>query len=258
MDEEKTKESIRNRYAEIALQNTSCCCGPSCCGSEAQETEEIALNLGYEEDELKKAPAEANMGLGCGNPVAKAKAKKGETVLDLGCGGGLDCFLALQEVGEEGYVIGVDMTPEMIKLARENAQKAGFTNVEFRLGEIEHLPVADESIDVIISNCVINLSLDKQQVFREAYRVLKPGGRICIADVVATAPIPAEIKNNLEISGCIAGAEEKDKIAEMLSQTGFRKIKLTPEDKSSEIIGSWLPGSNIEDFVASYLIEAEK
>jgi len=258
MDEEKTRESIRNRYAEIAMQNTSCCCGPSCCGGEAQETEEIALNLGYEEDELKKAPAEANMGLGCGNPVAKAKLRKGETVLDLGCGGGLDCFLALQEVGEEGYVIGVDMTPEMIKLARENAQKAGFTNVEFRLGEIEHLPVADESIDVIISNCVINLSLEKEQVFRETYRVLKPGGRICISDVVATSPIPAEIKNNLEISGCIAGAEEEKKIIEMLSRAGFRKIKLTPEANSKKIIAGWVPETGIEAFVASYLIEAEK
>lgn len=259
MDHEKIRETIRNRYADIALKNTSGCCGSSgCCDGNIHSIDEITANLGYQKDEITNVPSEANMGLGCGNPITVADIKKGETVLDLGSGGGLDCFLARDKVGDEGYVIGVDMTPEMIKLSRENAQKAGYTNVEFRLGEIEHLPVANESIDVIISNCVINLSLDKQQVFREAYRVLRPGGRLCVSDVVATAQIPEEVKNDLELSGCIAGAEYEKNIIDMLIKAGFHNIRMTPKDNSKEIIGSWVPGKGIEAFVASFIIEAEK
>jgi arsenite methyltransferase len=173
--------------------------------------------------------------------------------------GGFDCFLARAQVGETGHVIGVDMTPEMVKLARENAQKSGYTNVEFRLGEIEHLPVADESVDVIISNCVINLSLEKEQIFKEAYRVLKPGGRISISDIVATAEMPEQIRQDLTMmTGCIAGAEHVENIRTMLQNAGFKDIKLTPKDNSREILKSWVPGRNVEDFVSSYIIEAIK
>jgi arsenite methyltransferase len=199
------------------------------------------------------------MGLGCGNPIAIAALKAGETVLDLGSGGGFDCFLARRRVGEAGAVIGVDMTPDMIRLARANAEKSGYSNVEFRLGEIEHLPVADNAVDVIISNCVINLSLDKEQVYRDAYRVLKPGGRLSISDVVATAELPEPVKQDLKLlAGCIAGAEHADKVRLMLRDAGFVNIVLTPKDNSREIIASWVPGRNLEDYVASYIIEANK
>jgi SAM-dependent methyltransferase len=204
-------------------------------------------------------PLEANMGLGCGNPTALASLKEGERVLDLGSGGGLDCFLARKKVGETGYVIGVDMTPEMVRLARKNAQESGVTNVEFRLGEIEHLPVEDSSMDVIISNCVINLSPDKKQVFKEAFRVLKPGGRLSITDVVAIKQIPQNIKQDLGlIAGCIGGAEYIEEIRTMLQDAGFRNIRLEPRANSREIVKSWAPGKNIEDLVASYNIEAIK
>lgn len=260
MEPEKIRETIRRRYADIALKNTGGCCGDSgCCGNDIHSIDEITANLGYQEDDIAKVPLDSNMGLGCGNPVALASIRRGETVLDLGSGGGLDCFLALDKVGDEGHVIGVDMTPEMIKLSRENARKAGYSNVEFRLGEIENLPVADETVDIIISNCVLNLSLDKQQVFREAYRVLKPGGRLCISDVVLTAKfIPEEIRDGLEIAGCIAGAEYKDNIADMLIKAGFHNVRMTPKDNSREIIDSWVPGKGIDDFAASFIIEAEK
>jgi SAM-dependent methyltransferase len=199
------------------------------------------------------------MGLGCGNPIAIAALKEGETVLDLGSGGGLDCFLARRQVGEKGFIIGVDMTPEMIKLARKNAEKSGYVNVEFRLGEIEHLPVADSSVDVIISNCVINLSLDKQKVFNEAFRVLKSGGRLSISDVVATAELPEQIRHDLTMmTGCIAGAEYVETIKNILQTAGFSNIRMIPKDNSKEIISSWVPNRNVEEFVASYIIEAEK
>lgn len=202
-------------------------------------------------------PLESNMGLGCGNPLAIAALIAGETVLDLGSGGGFDCFLAAKEVGQTGRVIGVDMTPEMIKLARQNAAKADFTNVEFRLGEIEHLPVADNSVDVIISNCVINLALDKQQVFTDMHRVLKPGGRISISDIMATADIPPEVRHDLaSIASCIAGAEHIDNVRAMLKKAGFIGIQMTPKEGSDEMIRGWAPGK--EQYVASFLIEARK
>ena len=259
---EEMRAAIRKNYAEVASKGAQggCCCSGGCCGTDTNvDVSESTKRIGYSEEDINKAPLEANMGLGCGNPIAIAALKEGENVLDLGSGGGFDCFLARRQVGEAGYVIGVDMTPEMIKLARENAEKSGYTNVEFRLGEIEHLPVADSSIDVIISNCVINLSLDKENVFCEAYRVLKAGGKLSISDVVATAELPDQIKNDLKLmTGCIAGAEYVENIRSMMQKAGFKDIKLTPKDNSKDIISSWVPGRNIEDFVASYIIEANK
>ncbi len=258
-DKEEIRESVRNDYSKVAKGESKGCCGGGigCCSP--IEIKETSLMIGYSEEDLDGIPTGANMGLGCGNPIAIASLKEGERILDLGSGGGFDSFLARRRVGETGLVIGVDMTPEMIKLARNNAKKSGFDNVEFRLGEIENLPVADSSIDVIISNCVINLSPDKKRVFEEAYRVLRRGGRLSISDVVATADIPEEVRNDLSsISKCIAGAEQADRLEDMLKKTGFINIRIVPKDNSREIIGSWEPGRNAEDFVASYIIEAEK
>lgn len=258
---EETRAQIRKSYSKVALQNSGgCCCSSGCCGGEPSfDVHEITKNLGYSEADLTDIPEQANMGLGCGNPIAIAALKNGEVVLDLGSGGGFDCFLARRRVGETGHVIGVDMTPEMITLARENAQKSGYSNVEFRLGEIEHLPVADSTVDVIISNCVINLSLDKEKVFKEAYRVLKAGGRLSISDIVATAELPDDIKNDIAMmAGCIAGAEYIENIKAMLYSSGFKDIKLEPKDNSKEILSSWILDKNIEDYVASYIIEAVK
>ena len=257
---EEIRDHIRKNYGEIAQKSSEgCCSGGCCCGNEPFDITKTSIKLGYNEEELSEIPSGANMGLGCGNPIAIAALKEGEIVLDLGSGGGFDCFLARRQVGESGQVIGVDMTPDMIKLARNNAQKSGYVNMEFRLGEIEHLPVADSTIDVIISNCVINLSLDKERVFKEAYRVLKPGGRISISDVVATAPLPQNIRSDLNmISCCIGGAEYVDDIQRMLENAGFKDITLIPKDNSREIVKAWAPGKNIEDFVASFIIEAKK
>jgi SAM-dependent methyltransferase len=199
------------------------------------------------------------MGLGCGNPQAIADLKPGETVLDLGSGGGFDCFLAARQVGETGQVIGVDMTADMIAKARENALKGGYANVEFRLGEIEHLPVADASVDVIISNCVINLSPEKLDVFREVYRILKPGGRLAISDVLATAPLPAELKNDLQLlSACVSGAATVVEITAMLQEAGFQDIEIQTRDESRELIREWGPEKNVQDYIVSASIEAVK
>jgi SAM-dependent methyltransferase len=255
---------IRDNYAQVArgVAQGGCCAGGCSCSSgaqEAQEVRKIALDIGYQQEDLTEVPIEANLGLGCGNPLALAALKPGETVLDLGSGGGFDCFLARKRVGSTGKVIGVDMTPEMLQLARSNAAATGYTNVEFRLGEIEHLPVADSSVDVIISNCVVNLSLDKQQVFHEAFRVLRSEGRLSISDIVATAPLPTEIKQDLRmLAGCVAGAEHVDTVRQMLETAGFQDIKLFPKDTSRQILNSWAPGRNLEDFVASFTIEAKK
>jgi len=262
-DKEEIRAFIRSNYADVALNNGSGgCCGSGCtCTSNGVpiDIKEISVGIGYSEEELANVPSEANMGLGCGNPLALAGLKEGEVVLDLGSGGGFDCFLARGQVGETGYVIGVDMTPEMVKLARNNAVKSGYPNIEFRLGEIEHLPVADESVDVIISNCVINLSLDKEQVFREAFRVLKPGGRLSTSDVVAIARLPENIKQDLQlIASCIGGAEYVEDLRVMLQNAGFTEIHMISKDNSRELIKTWVPDSNIEDFVASYIIEATK
>jgi SAM-dependent methyltransferase len=258
---EEIREKIRKNYSKVALNgNGGCCCSPGCCSSNAAfDVDKATQDLGYSSEDLSNIPDGANMGLGCGNPIAIASLKEGETVLDLGCGGGFDCFLARRQVGETGFVIGVDMTPEMISRARGNAQKSGYSNIEFRLGEIEHLPVADASVDVIISNCVINLSLDKEKVFKEAYRVLKKGGRLSISDIVATAELPENIKSDISMmAGCIAGAEYVENVRAMLNSSGFKDIKLEPKDNSKEIVSSWIPGKDIEAFVASYIIEAVK
>ena len=215
--------------------------------------------MGYSAEELAGVVKGSNLGLGCGNPTAIGKLKPGETVLDLGSGGGFDCFLAARMVGEEGRVIGVDMTPEMLRKARENAGKMKTTNVEFRLGEIEHLPVADNSVDVIISNCVINLSPEKHKVFRDAYRALKPGGRLAVSDVVATRELPEEMREQASmLTGCIAGAEHVDQVENLLRTAGFTQIKITLKDYSKKLVDQWFPGSGAENFVASADIEAVK
>ncbi len=260
-DKEKIRSFIRENYADVASKNNNskedCCSGSCCCGGRSNR--DVSVKIGYLEEDISNSPSGANLGLGCGNPIAIAALKEGETVLDLGSGGGFDCFLVRNKVGDIGYVIGVDMTPEMIKLSRENLEKTGYANVEFRLGEIEHLPVADESVDVIISNCVINLSLDKQQVFNEAFRVLKSGGRISVSDIVATKRLPEEAKHDIKlIAGCIGGAEYVEDLRNMLLDAGFTDIRLAPKDNSEEIIKSWFPDMNIEEYVASYMIEALK
>jgi ubiquinone/menaquinone biosynthesis C-methylase UbiE len=215
--------------------------------------------LGYSEADKAAAPEAADLGLGCGNPLAIASLKEGDTVLDLGSGAGFDCFLAARAVGVNGCVIGVDMTPDMLAKARENARKNGFMNVEFRLGEIESLPVADNSVDVIISNCVINLSPEKQRIFRGAFRVLKPGGRLAVADVVATATLPDDVKADWSVyTGCMAGASQITELEAMLREVGFNMIKIAPKDTSRSFIREWLPGKRIEDFLVSATIEAVK
>jgi len=229
------REVVRERYGRIAADAPAegCCGGGSSCGST------ITLDIGYSEKELSQIPEGANLGLGCGNPQGIAALSPGETVLDLGSGGGIDCFLAAQQVGDTGKVIGVDMTPEMLARARANAAKSGVRNVEFRLGEIEHLPVSDKSVDVILSNCVVNLSPDKPAVFREAFRVLKPGGRLAISDMVAKGPLPEEVRNNLDsYTGCIGGAAEISEIEKMLSAAGFVDVRIAPKAASRDLVVS--------------------
>jgi arsenite methyltransferase len=230
MGNEDVRKAVREGYAKVVKQGSSCCTpAPSCCGS-SDLAQDISKKIGYTEAELKAAPEGANLGLGCGNPVALASLKQGETVLDLGAGAGFDCFLAAGKVGDSGKVIGVDMTPEMIEKARENARKGNYSNVEFRLGEIEHLPAADNSVDAVISNCVINLSPDKKGVFAEAFRVLKPGGRMMISDIVLLKELPAFIKNSIEAYiGCVAGAMLKDEYLKAVSEAGFQDIKIIDE-----------------------------
>jgi len=231
MKGEGIRKAVREAYAKVAKGQDSCC-GPSssCCSGGTAES--ISTNIGYSKDELKEAPEGANLGLGCGNPLAHASLKKGEIVLDLGSGGGFDCFLAARRVGKAGKVIGVDMTPEMIEKARENARKGGFSNVEFRLGEIEKLPVANDSVDVIISNCVINLSPDKRKVFKEAFRVLKSGGRLMVSDIVLRRELPEAILNSVSAYvGCISGAVLKEEYLGALSAAGFREIDIIDEQR---------------------------
>ena len=260
---EVLRNAVREHYGSFA-ENNSSCCGPSaannsCCGPTSYTFEEISLQLGYSEADVKQVPTGSNMGLGCGNPQAIASIREGETVLDLGSGGGFDAFLAAQQTGKTGKVIGVDMTPKMISLSRENAEKGGYEHVEFRLGEIEHLPVADQSVDVIISNCVINLSPEKQLVFNEAYRVLKKGGRLAISDVVATAPMPEEVLKDLELySACVSGASTIDELENMLRTAGFTNIRISPKDESKEFIREWTSGASLVDFILSATIEATK
>jgi len=231
MKKHEVRAIVRKRYGRIARQSGTSCCGPartSCCGQSAPAG--ISRKIGYTDDDLESAPEGANLGLGCGNPVALASLKKGETVLDLGSGAGFDCFLASARVGPEGRVIGVDMTPEMLEKARDNARKGGYKNVEFRLGEIENLPVSDNSVDIIISNCVINLSPDKLRIFKEAFRVIKPGGRIMISDIALLKPLPKAITKSLEAYiGCIAGAELKERYLEKIRGAGFTNVRIIEE-----------------------------
>lgn len=259
---DKIRDAVRENYSKIAAsESAGCGCSPSsCCGTPSKvKVADISLGLGYSSEDVDAVPDGANMGLGCGNPQAIASLQPGETVIDLGSGGGFDCFLAAQAVGDNGHVIGIDMTPEMITTARRNAENAGFKNVDFRLGELEKLPAPDGIADVIISNCVINLSPEKQKVFREAFRVLKSGGRLAITDVVAYTEIPDSVKKNMAMyTGCVSGASFIPELESMLQQVGFANIRIRPKDESKTFIRDWAPGSNIEDYIVSATIEAVK
>lgn len=230
MEEKHIKKKVREGYAKIATQETSCCGSIDvCCGS-ATSPEKISKTIGYTDEQLRSVPEGANLGLGCGNPTALASLQPGEIVLDLGSGAGFDCFLAANKVGPTGNVIGVDMTPEMLKKAKENAKKAGYTNVEFRRGEIEKLPVENASVDVVISNCVINLSPDKKKVFEETFRVLKSGGRLAVSDIVLLKELPDKIQNSIEAYvGCISGAILKDQYLKLIKDAGFIDVTVTDE-----------------------------
>ncbi|WP_316368309.1 arsenite methyltransferase [Candidatus Thiodiazotropha sp. CDECU1] len=258
------RQEVRRAYAEVAVtDNANGCCGveSSCCGvsDDASINTLISTRLGYSQEDLGMVPDGADMGLGCGNPKAIAALQPGEVVVDLGSGGGFDCFLAAVEVGDAGQVIGVDMTPDMLSKARNNALRGKYKNVEFRLGEIEALPIADSTADVIISNCVINLSPDKGRVFREAFRILKPGGRLAISDVVASVEIPDEMRNDPQlVAGCMGNASMIEELEEFIDVAGFARIKIEPKDESREFIRDWAPGRGVEDYVVSATIEAIK
>lgn len=264
VNHDQHRQAVRSAYASVATaEKEADCCGPaaSCCGV----SDDVAINtlistrLGYSAEDLEHVPSGADMGLGCGNPRAIASLKPGEVVVDLGSGGGFDCFLAAHEVGKEGYVIGVDMTPDMLSKARNNAAKAGYDRVEFRLGEIENLPLADDTADVIISNCVINLSPNKPQVFKEAFRILKSGGRLAISDVVATVELPDEMRNDASlIAGCMGNASLIAELEVMMADAGFTDIRIEPKDESREFIRDWAPEHNVTDYVVSATIEAVK
>jgi SAM-dependent methyltransferase len=268
---DEMRAAVRNRYGTIAdtrgvpaaTEEDSCCgstASVSCCGGDAATALDTKAHAyGYLAADTSAVPEGSNLGLGCGNPIALASLRPGEVVLDLGSGAGFDCFLAARAVGATGRVIGVDMTHEMLRKARANAEKSGYTTVEFRLGEIEHLPVADASIDVVISNCVINLSPEKAQVYREAFRVLTPGGRLAVSDVVATAPFPDEVQQDLALrAGCVAGASLLDDLEGMLRDAGFVNIRIQPKDESRTFIREWVPGTNIADYLLSATIEGIK
>ena len=230
MKAEEIRKAVRDRYGDIAAKAGTCCLpAAGCCGGESL-AENISLGVGYRPEDLQAVPDGANLGLGCGNPVALASLQAGETVVDLGAGAGFDCFLAAKAVGEKGRVIGVDMTPEMLDKARANARKGNYGNVEFRLGEIENLPVADNTADIIISNCVINLSPDKGRVFREAFRVLKPGGRLMVSDIVLRKELPAALHESVAAyTGCVAGALRKDDYLEKIAAAGFAEVRIIAE-----------------------------
>jgi len=258
------RQQVRGAYAQVAnASNEGEACGidSSCCGvsDDAAINTLISTRLGYSEADLDFVPEGADMGLGCGNPRAIASLQAGEVVVDLGSGGGFDCFLAAQEVGETGRVIGIDMTPDMLSKARANASKGKFSNVEFRLGEIEHLPVENDAVNVIISNCVINLSPDKAQVFKETFRILKPGGRLAISDVVATVELPEEMRNDpMLVAGCMGNASLIEDLKAIMQDAGFENIRIEPKDDSKEFIKDWAPEHNVTDYVVSASIEAVK
>jgi SAM-dependent methyltransferase len=261
MDEVQIKEMVRARYGGIAAAGEAGCCAPassSCCGPERTSYDK-ARRMGYSEAELSAVPEGANLGLGCGNPQAIAAMRTGEIVVDLGSGAGFDCFLAARQIGDRGRVIGVDMTHEMLKKARDNAAHIGAGNVEFRLGELEHLPIADDTADVVISNCVINLVPDKQQVFREAFRVLKSGGRLAVSDIISTAPLPPELQSDPALlCGCVAGAAPAERIEDWLASAGFVDVRVTPKPESRDLIETWASGRNLANHIVSAMIEARK
>ncbi len=230
---EERRAAVRERYSRAATTGDGCC-APACCGGENDASggqppaREVSLGVGYTPEDLEVVPEDANLGLGCGNPTRFATLREGDVVLDLGSGAGIDCFLAAQRVGPTGQVIGVDMTPEMVERARANARRGGYTNVEFRLGEIEALPVADESVDVIISNCVLNLSADKARVLREAHRVLRKGGRLIVSDLVSTLPVPAVLEGNLDaVAGCLP--TQREAYLETFRSAGFTDVRIAEE-----------------------------
>jgi arsenite methyltransferase len=226
------RKKVQEKYGQIAASAGSCCGPKQTCGCAAPSAADLSTGVGYSVQELASIPEGANLGLGCGNPVALASLQPGETVLDLGSGGGIDCFLAARRVGPEGRVIGVDMTAEMIHLARENASKSDLKNVEFRLGEIENLPVEDRAIDAVISNCVINLSPDKERVFREIYRVLKQGGRMMVSDIVLDGELPERVKDSVAAyTGCIGGALKRDDYLAAIAKAGFTGVEIVAEDR---------------------------
>lgn len=259
---EDVKSEVRSAYGNVAeADNKQQCCGNarSCCGVSAKPDSAYSQELGYSQEDFDSVPEGANMGLGCGNPQAIAALKAGESVLDLGAGGGFDAFLAAKKVGPNGKVYGVDMTPEMLSKARLNAAKHGFTNVEFLLGEIEHLPLPNNTVDVIISNCVVNLSTNKPQVFSEAFRVLKEGGRLAISDMVAYKPLPKEMVENAELyCNCISGALTITELKSILAKSGFVDIAIEPQENSRMFIKDWVPGSDAENYVVSAKIKAVK
>lgn len=252
------RDIVRTTYGDIATnaQRSGCCAGTSAC---CEPADSPSRALGYSDQELARVPEGADLGLGCGNPQAIASLKPGERVLDLGSGAGFDAFIAARQVGPTGRVIGVDMTPQMITKARANVGKTDLTNVEFRLGEIERVPVADASVDVIMSNCVINLSPDKPAVFREAFRVLAPGGRLAISDIVALAPLPPAMADDVAAyTGCVAGAALVSDLDRMLREAGFASVSIDVKGESRALVDGWMPGTSVGDYVASALIQAVK
>ena len=257
---DEVRRVVRGSYGQIVRAGRSGCCSPQpCCSGDKAVCGPDSARVGYSQDELDSLPAGADLSLGCGNPQAIASLAEGETVVDLGSGAGIDCFLASKAVGPTGRVIGLDMTPDMVARSRELAAAEGYDNVDFRLGEIEHMPVADGSVDCIISNCVVNLSPDKPGVYAEAFRVLAPGGRLAISDIVATAEMPPQVRNDLAaIAGCIAGAARVDELEAMLTEVGFVDVRIRTSEKSRQFIREWLPDSDLHRYVASATIEAVK
>lgn len=262
LDESQIKDNVKNCYGQLAVEssNQKSFGNPySCCGATCFPQKEYDKVLGYTDEELNSVPDEAMLGLGCGNPTAFAQLKEGQTVLDLGSGAGFDCFIARRKVGETGRVIGIDMTMAMIEKARSIAEKNGYKNVEFRHGEIEAIPVEDNTVDVIISNCVVNLSPSKDKVYKESFRVLKPGGKIVISDVVATSPLPDWIKTNQELyNGCMAGASTLDELNTYLNNAGFKCININVNESSRQFIKNWESTGEVQNYVASATIQAIK